>query len=207
MPMTRTLPEDSEMSPVASRSGVFRPSERVITSEHEDRRTVLPATRGHPPKAPGVAEPGLLEGEAASGQEEQRNLSPSLLPEQRETLVDNGQGAVLPPVSSRASLKIEDGPSNPADTGDRSAPPAATPLLVPGVVRPRLDGGLERGPREPRESSLEPPAPTIRVNIGRIEVRANTPPPQPPAQPPRRVRSGPMLSLDEYLNQRNKGQR
>ncbi|MCI0698652.1 hypothetical protein L0337_42475 [candidate division KSB1 bacterium] len=48
-------------------------------------------------------------------------------------------------------------------------------------------------------------APTIRVNIGRIEVRAIT---QPSAQPrPKRTRSGPALSLEDYLKQRNGRQR
>jgi len=48
------------------------------------------------------------------------------------------------------------------------------------------------------------PAPIIRVNIGRIEVRAVTPA-APSARPPR-ARSGPMLSLEDYLKQRG-GQR
>ena len=48
------------------------------------------------------------------------------------------------------------------------------------------------------------PAPIIRVNIGRIEVRAVTPA-APPARP-KRPRAGPMLSLEDYLKQRG-GQR
>jgi hypothetical protein len=47
-----------------------------------------------------------------------------------------------------------------------------------------------------------PPAPLIRVTIGRIDVRAVLP----PAQPPRRTTSTrPKLTLDEYLKQRNGG--
>lgn len=48
------------------------------------------------------------------------------------------------------------------------------------------------------------PAPIIRVNIGRIEVRAVTPA-APPARS-KRPRAGPMLSLEDYLKQRG-GQR
>lgn len=49
-------------------------------------------------------------------------------------------------------------------------------------------------------------APIIRVNIGRIEVRAVTPPPIDSARH-QRSRSGPLLSLEDYLKQRNRGQR
>jgi hypothetical protein len=42
--------------------------------------------------------------------------------------------------------------------------------------------------------------PVVQIHIGRIEVRAMTPPASPPASRP--VPSGPKLSLDEYLHQR-----
>jgi hypothetical protein len=57
-------------------------------------------------------------------------------------------------------------------------------------------------------AAVEAPAPTIRVAIDRIEVRAITPPPSmPPAERIAPTRSGPELSLDDYLKQRNGGQR
>ncbi len=46
--------------------------------------------------------------------------------------------------------------------------------------------------------------PTIQVTIGRIEVRAITPPVAPPQRP---RKPSPALSLDDYLKQRNGGQR
>jgi len=51
----------------------------------------------------------------------------------------------------------------------------------------------------------ETPAPTIQVSIGRVEVRAVTP----PAPTPRIVekKAPPLLSLDQYLRQRNEGRR
>ncbi len=75
------------------------------------------------------------------------------------------------------------------------------------MVRPQLDGYLERGPQEPRVAAPESSAPAIRVTIGRIEVQAITPPPMPPAQRTTSVRPGPELSLDDYLKQHNGGQR
>jgi hypothetical protein len=61
--------------------------------------------------------------------------------------------------------------------------------------------------QEPARSLPEPPPspPTVRVTIGRVEVRAVQPPPPPPSAAP--VQQGPALSLDEYLKQRNEGQR
>lgn len=50
-------------------------------------------------------------------------------------------------------------------------------------------------------AASEPP-PTIQVTIGRVEVRAEPPPP--PASKPRTRPAG--MSLDEYLNQRAKGE-
>ena len=89
----------------------------------------------------------------------------------------------------------------------RSARPAAAPLVAPGVLRHQLNDELERGPRETRVAAPEAPAPTIRVAIGRIEVRAITPPPAPPTQRTAPARPGPALSLDDYLKQRNGEQR
>ncbi len=47
--------------------------------------------------------------------------------------------------------------------------------------------------------------PTIRVTIGRIDVRAVTPPA--PAPRPKPIRAGPTLSLDDYTRQRKGGGR
>lgn len=65
----------------------------------------------------------------------------------------------------------------------------------------------ELGPvMSPQNIHTSPPAPTIRVNIGRIEVRAITSPAV-VISPPTRKRANPPMSLDEYLKQRNGGER
>jgi hypothetical protein len=57
---------------------------------------------------------------------------------------------------------------------------------------------------ETKASRAHSPAPTIRVTIGRVEVRATRPPaPQQPRV--ERQRPRPALTLDEYLKQRNEG--
>jgi hypothetical protein len=86
------------------------------------------------------------------------------------------------------------------------------PSVAPGTIRPRLASASrpERSPQEDtRPDTPEPSASTVRISIGRIEVRAIVPPtlPAPPAQRATSTRPGPELSLDDYLKQRNGGQR
>ena len=112
------------------------------------------------------------------------------------TLLDRGQGETLPPRPS------------PGTHASLDASEDAPPPIAPSMVRPQLDGYLERGPQEPRVAAPESSAPAIRVTIGRIEVRAITPPPpMPPVPRTAPARPGPELSLDDYLKQHNGGQR
>lgn len=97
------------------------------------------------------------------------------------------------PVARASSPGIETPSVTSAPTDrDRRAPQT----VLSGVsIRP--EGGLrERHPA----SFPEAQPPTIRVNIGRIEVRAVTPPPAPPR---RQVELPARLSLDDYLKQRS----
>lgn len=57
--------------------------------------------------------------------------------------------------------------------------------------------------RNEQESTL-PPAPTVRVTIGRILVRATQ---APPPRESRRAAPAPKLSLDDYLKARERGER
>ncbi len=61
-----------------------------------------------------------------------------------------------------------------------------------------------RVPVEGRARSNEPAS--VNVTIGRVEVRAIMPDAR-PAPRPRTTKSGPSVSLDEYLKRRNEGQR
>jgi hypothetical protein len=78
-------------------------------------------------------------------------------------------------------------------------------------VKPRRDlNSAETTPIQPavtREPIVAPQQrqsaePTIRVTIGRIEIRANTPQPQTQTMP-QQPRFQPALTLDDYLKQRN----
>jgi hypothetical protein len=75
------------------------------------------------------------------------------------------------------------------------------------VVQPRVmrieHRGEDRSNSSPLAMSVQapPPAPTIHVTIGRIEVRATT-----PAMPASKPRPAPQtMSLDDYLRQRSRG--
>ncbi len=126
------------------------------------------------------------------------------------TLAEHGRDITplpAPPSSAGDSPKTGEGTLESEIPPAHPASPTATPLVVPRIVRQQPDHHQERDPRQPHLSAPEPPAPTIRVAIGRIEVRAITPPPAPPARRETTARSGPPLSLDDYLKQRNGGQR
>ncbi|HVF91212.1 MAG TPA: hypothetical protein VNH22_14190 [Blastocatellia bacterium] len=81
----------------------------------------------------------------------------------------------------------------------------------PRAVRPLEISPAERsanGPEAQREAARQeaPPAPIIKVSIGRIEVRAVAPhaPPAPRARP---RPPGAALTLNDYLKQRDEGKR
>ncbi len=71
---------------------------------------------------------------------------------------------------------------------------------------PRVDESRPTAISERRalsDTPHAPPAPTIQVTIGRIEVRAESPQPLPRRATP----AAPRLTLDEYLRRRNGGDR
>lgn len=82
----------------------------------------------------------------------------------------------------------------------RPAPPATPPVLLPSPRPPlpvvRSQSVLVR--------EAPPPAPTIQVTIGRIEVRATSPSPATPKKAPSKPVA---MSLEDYLKQRNEGRR
>jgi hypothetical protein len=117
------------------------------------------------------------------------------------------------PDSAERLVEREVGPGRAPEPLARTqtvGPEVGTASVVPGPPGPvrdtpqpadtgvRSERGLLEGPPASRE---EPPP--IRVNIGRIEVRAVTPPPAPPRRDP----SPAKLSLDDYLRQRSGGRR
>lgn len=98
-------------------------------------------------------------------------------------------------------------PHVPAVTASPISQQALLDLGTPSVIRPRpadRDGSSASRPVDDSAAASSAPL-SIRVTIGRIEVRAETPKLTAPTEsrppPPRR----PMLSLGEYLEQRQRG--
>lgn len=94
--------------------------------------------------------------------------------------------------------------SSPLDAPEPRQLPALSPTLTPADApiahSPSPRTSAPPLPARRDETAAETPAaPVIRVTIGRVEVRAATPPPpvEPPAPP------APRLSLDDYLRSHN----
>ena len=109
-----------------------------------------------------------------------------------------------------AVTNVPDTPEPSGGTPPRTAGEAAQIEMVQSVVRalepvtaitPRLEPAAALKPKG-LASHVEPP-PTIHVTIGRIEVRAALP----AAPQARKTGRAPVLTLDEYLRQRNGGGR
>ena len=202
-------------------------AERETLAAQGHRQNSPSATRNRPQRAAGRPEPPhpvdsdpIRRAEAASESPQALHAdAPSTLataesasvravPDRVRTLVERVRDATLPSrpsPSARILLDVQESIVESQTLPDRLALPG-TPLVKPEMVRAQLNGDVGRAPQEPRESAPEHHAPTIRVNIGRIEVRAITPPP-PPVRRPAPARPGPALSLDAYLKQRDEGQR
>lgn len=101
--------------------------------------------------------------------------------------------------------------SIPPDEHRKSSEPVAT-TINSSTLHPRVDHSSSFLKQQvlshetPREREHSHTAPTIRVTIGRIDVRAVSTPQTTTIQKPRK-RLHSSLSLDDYLKQRNRGQR
>jgi hypothetical protein len=87
------------------------------------------------------------------------------------------------------------------DSNDEAVAPvhhnAPSPAAIP----------LPTGPAPQWRPAAPPQPPTIQVTIGKVEIRAVTPPPAAAPQRSAERRAAARLSLDEYLRQRNEGRR
>ena len=113
-------------------------------------------------------------------------------------------GQPIPPVPRPPALRSTHGSTEPTSETSAAVPRAAQARPAVSRVSP-APSSLEssRHSRVARNDSSSPRA--IHITIGRIEVRAVHPPPEPVVQRPRPA--SPKISLDEYLKQRNGGRR
>lgn len=98
------------------------------------------------------------------------------------------------------------GPVHSAET-DQDGPVIA-PTIPGSMTSLPLSAPLSRQERRSEKAAAlveQPARNTVRINIGRVEVRA-VHPPQPPA-PPRKTLSQTRLTIEEYSKLRNEGKR
>ena len=136
------------------------------------------------------------------------------------------RAAVAEPEPSRRPAEAESAPPEPGSTGQTSQPrPGVREAAAIGPTKPGPVGRMPRAEVSPAgtAASLTAPSadgrwardgrpsaelarssrPVVQVTIGRIEVRAVPPVPQPsPAAP---VPAGPRVSLEDYLRERGGG--
>ncbi len=84
-------------------------------------------------------------------------------------------------------------------------PQTSTHIEVVEPARTKRYGKTGNNGLEEDGSIANSAAPTIQVTIGRIEVRATPPPPLPPMQSQAQDTTPSVMSLDQYLHQRAKG--
>jgi len=125
----------------------------------------------------------------------------------------NGKGAEEPATTSR-SVQNETIAEHPASRPNASRAESTTAIkpavLARAIAQPQIASALAVLPGSPARTpvdtlhaqpELQSP-PTIQVTIGRIEVRAT---PAPTATTTGKSRQAPVVSLDDYLRQRNRG--
>jgi hypothetical protein len=88
-------------------------------------------------------------------------------------------------------------PPRPAVSGPPASAAPAPPSVIPAPPLTRSVPSATKIPASP------PGTPTIRVSIGRVEVRLVAPPAPPSPSPPSQPK--PAMSLDEYLRGRHGG--
>jgi hypothetical protein len=208
-------PIDLDESPTGSSRSGARPAERPGTERGETEVAVSPRRRGTPgvkehaappadatvpdrrarPGRPRPTAPDHPTSQAAG--DEGRDLT--IGREERERTPEPAADARGLPLAEPASS----GRAEPS-SGPPRRPVPDTPL-VPVSGRPRATPAAEFvGAPHKREGTQEASSPTVRITIGRVEVRAVTPE---PAQPLPAARPEPALSLEDYLRQRDGGRR
>jgi hypothetical protein len=116
----------------------------------------------------------------------------------------------LPPAGREAAIVLsapQEGARPEAADGHWSRPGlSVVPRVAPQPQQPlsRENHAAVGARRDPAAATQGPPV--IRVTIGRIDVRADVPTPAPARAATTPLRA-PMLSLDDYLKQRNEGKR
>jgi len=194
------LPERFEGSPSDEpRSDEMAGSLRLKTSEPRLQSAIEPAPRSLITQRivnPKTGEPAPVSNVLQQFKPQPVRVEALAVPSQPATKAGSNPASIAQP-SVHKKREAFATPQTSA-TRDKSAPNKFLQPSITQRVKPEISTTSKSA--EKAESG-----PTIRVNIGRIEVRAVAPPvPFVPQQ--KHPRPAPMLSLEDYLKQRNRGQ-
>jgi len=122
-----------------------------------------------------------------------------------EKIIDSNPKSIAEvPTQSQPSAPIRVLAQQPVAPSPTTHPPIQTPRIKSAEPRVATRQQTQRAATRLKSqlpSQSDPPAPTINVTIGRVEVRASTPSKR--AEPTRAA--APKLSLEDYLQGRSKG--
>jgi hypothetical protein len=204
--------EPSSMTPAPQRAAVEwvhpdirRPSRRETSASERGPDPEKPAVSAD---APASVRTRSISATSAPGAPATRERHPGLheqVPRDEKLTPKRGET----PVVRSGDLRLEaKGEHHPAAVAPRSeALPGLERSEIPTEVATRLRQAAYRDGEPPqggRSASAGEAAPTVRVTIGRVEVRTVEPPSRTPPRADVQKR-GPSLSLDEYLKKRNSG--
>jgi len=159
-----------------------RPPDRISPSATDEPRSA------GPPSGPGQTVSAAAGEPSASGS---RPVAAAVASDRSRPTDKAWRRSSTPPDAEAFLVAPAPRPDSPVH-GPRHDTPRPTP---PALVAPRPQPAFPASPG-PRAA-----APTVRVTIGRIEVRAVAPP-APPILPPAPQSTQPTLSLDDYLRVR-----
>ena len=104
--------------------------------------------------------------------------------------------------AARSAAKGREAPAAPREPETPRPGMRTQPARPAEPVRAVAAPVLAARPPRPQVSARDAPAPTVRVTIGRVDVRAVTP--EQPPEPQRKPRRAPRMSLDDYLSRPGK---
>ena len=223
-PSVPTLPRLQEPTHNAlRRTSAAAPQAGSPQATHEPQRRQRPPAPVTAPRADDPSEPkpqSVLRPPLTQRNERRTSQGPA----PREKAQTSRREEVRPRIELHPAKisKLPDGPISPASQPRSEPTPARQPVPSAPKVRRALHAETDRRipvlhPRKkdepglsakfsnPRRRAEPPEEPSIKVTIGRVEVRAVMEPPKPAARPRKPVRNA--ISLDDFLKRHEKRRR
>jgi hypothetical protein len=167
--------------------------------------TVGEAFRPHPPAsdAPTVSDTSAPALPVEEGRAEEVTPPGRERPPAPRTTVTRDRLRVRIVRDAAAAMAPDGAPLTAPEAGEKARPAPASGPESQIALHPREAAVFPRAAAVRGDASTSPPAPIVRISIGRVDVRA-VPPARPAAPSPAPVRKDDRLSLEEYLRPRDR---